>query len=107
MSSSSIEQSYKEMARDVFDAEVNQLTTAEPINKWAAEKTRDKITHVVDQIGPHTNILIANAIYFKVRTCIRLIFMLTSLPRVLGVPYFIKAPMKSGRSMSQKRSPLQ
>lgn len=61
----SIEQSYKEMARDVFDAEVNQLTTAEPINKWAADKTRDKITHVVDQIGPHTNILIANAIYFK------------------------------------------
>ncbi len=40
LSSSSIEQSYKDMTRDVFAAEVNQLTTADPINKWVAENTR-------------------------------------------------------------------
>ncbi len=65
--SSSIEQSYKDMTREVFDAEVNELTTPEPINRWAAEKTRNKIQHVIGEISPRANILIANAIYFKVR----------------------------------------
>lgn len=55
------------MARTVFDAEVNPLTTPEPINDWVNTKTQGKIKEIVDEIYDETQMWILNAIYFKVR----------------------------------------
>lgn len=108
---SSINQSYKDMTSDVFDAEVNQLTTADPINKWAEEKTRGKITDVVDQINPDTNILIANAIYFKVHhSVVYLSLYALNLKFVLrepGARSFPKNLMKLDHSTPQKNKKRQ
>lgn len=35
------------------------------VNKWVAEKTNGKITHLVDEVDPSTMLVLLNAVYFN------------------------------------------
>eukprot|EP00053_Salpingoeca_punica_P010090 m.90809 g.90809 ORF g.90809 m.90809 type:complete len:375 (+) comp15279_c0_seq1:152-1276(+) len=49
----------------LFDAEVQKLTDAKPINDWAATATKGAITSLIDEIRPDVVCVLLNAIYFK------------------------------------------
>jgi serine protease inhibitor len=57
--------------RVFYNAEVSELNFSDPgaadtINSWASQKTKGKITNVIaPPINPATNIVLANATYFK------------------------------------------
>lgn len=65
-----VKKNFLALNRDYFNARVSSLDFNDPaskeiINNWVAEKTRDKISQIVDEIeGDHVMFLI-NAIYFK------------------------------------------
>jgi len=52
-------------ARDYYDAEVRELTTAEAINDWVDEKTNGRIDEIVNAIPPNVVAYLINALYFK------------------------------------------
>jgi len=63
---------YAAKLRDVYDAEVATLdfgaADAVPrINAWVNQKTKGKISHIVDVLSPLTALVAVNAIYFKGR----------------------------------------
>ena len=67
--SASVKPDFTEILRRVYDAEVKELDFSNPsavdaINGWVAEKTRDKITKIIDQLSPYDRMVLLNAIYF-------------------------------------------
>lgn len=52
-------------AHNFFGSEVREMTSADEINNWVAEKTEGKIDHMVDQINPNDVARLFNAVYFK------------------------------------------
>ncbi len=66
-----IKNEFIETNQNYFDARVAGLdfddaSAAKAINDWVAEKTRDKIDHIIDSpIDPLTMFFLINAIYFK------------------------------------------
>ena len=50
---------------DILHMDFNTENVASYINKWAAERTHDRITHVVDNIPPSIFSVFINALYFK------------------------------------------
>lgn len=52
-------------ASDVFTEDFEDPATLDVINAWAANKTHDKITKVLDEIDPAMVAFIMNAVYFK------------------------------------------
>ncbi len=65
-----VEQDFLETNREYFDARVTPLDFDNPasrdiINAWVAEKTKNKIEEIVDQIDPDHIMFLINAIYFK------------------------------------------
>jgi serpin B len=69
----SIKQSFLDVNRQYFDAQVNDLNfsdskAADIINNWCAKKTKNRITEIVDNpIGDDVVMYLINAIYFKSR----------------------------------------
>lgn len=61
----SVEESYIQTLQRYFGAEVKPLTTVEPVNQWASEKTNGKIKKILDRIDPNLFMLLMNAVYFK------------------------------------------
>jgi len=52
--------------REYFDAEIRPLQSAEAINTWVKDKTKEKISRIVNPpIDPETIMFLINAIYFK------------------------------------------
>jgi len=51
--------------RNYFSAEIQPLTTVEPVNKWASDNTNGKIPKVLEKLDPGIVMLIMNALYFK------------------------------------------
>lgn len=56
--------------KQFYGAEVTALDFGDPgapatINSWVTDKTKGKITHIVDQIDAQTILFLINAIYFK------------------------------------------
>lgn len=51
--------------RRVFEADIFTGLHAQRINDWVKEKTREKITKIVDTVPPEVIAYIINAIYFK------------------------------------------
>lgn len=56
--------------KQFYGAEVTALDFGDPgapatINSWVSDKTKGKITHIVDQIDAQTILFLINAIYFK------------------------------------------
>lgn len=56
--------------KQFYGAEVTALDFGDPgapatINSWVSDKTKGKITHIVDQIDSQTILFLINAIYFK------------------------------------------
>ena len=65
-----IKESYKNLAREYFDAEVRELDFASPeavdvINSWIEVKTNNKIKDMLDIIPPDAFMYLINAVYFK------------------------------------------
>lgn len=50
---------------DILQMDFSTENVASYINKWAAERTHDRITHVVDNIPPSIFSVFINALYFK------------------------------------------
>jgi serine protease inhibitor len=58
--------------RDIYDAEVTTLDFTAPdavqrINAWVNERTKSKISHILDGVSPLAAMVAVNAIYFKGR----------------------------------------
>jgi len=47
------------------NAEIKPLHTVEEVNKWVSAATHEKITKILDKIGPLIKLALINAIYFK------------------------------------------
>lgn len=65
-----IKRSFLALNQDYFGAQVsaldfNDLQASKIINKWVAEKTRDKIQAIVDNIERDHVMFLINAVYFK------------------------------------------
>jgi serine protease inhibitor len=61
--------------RDIYDAELTTLDLAAAdavprINAWVDERTKSKISHILDALSPLTAMVAVNAIYFKGRWAI-------------------------------------
>jgi len=66
----SFEQSFLDINKTYFDAEVQALNFSEPssvntINNWVSEKTKQKITGIIDRIPQDAVMYLINAIYSK------------------------------------------
>jgi len=62
--------SFMSAGRDWFDAEVRNVSFADPatldaLNAWVRQKTNDKIPKLLDQFDPQTVMTLLNAVYFK------------------------------------------
>jgi len=57
--------SFLELVETVYDATVDRTNSPEPINKWVADKTNDKIKSIIEKISPDDLMLLINAVYFK------------------------------------------
>lgn len=67
---SKLEDSYRELVADTFQATTGTANFAKPaalaaINRWASKATRGLIPQVVEQLDPATELVLANAVYFK------------------------------------------
>jgi len=65
-----VEQDFIDVNQDYFYAEVSPLDFTNPdavttINNWVADKTKNKITEILDQIPAEAVMYLINAIYFK------------------------------------------
>lgn len=65
----SVKPAFLSVNEDVYDAEVSKLNFSSPaavetINGWVAEKTKDKIEKIIDQLSPLDRMVLLNAIYF-------------------------------------------
>jgi len=63
---------YAARVRDMYDAEVATAdfgagTAVPTVNAWVNQKTKGKISHIVDVLSPLTALVVVNAIYFKGR----------------------------------------
>jgi serine protease inhibitor len=61
--------------RDIYDSELTTLDFAAPdavprINAWVNERTKSKISHILDGLSPLAAMVAVNAIYFKGRWAI-------------------------------------
>jgi serine protease inhibitor len=61
--------------RDIYDAELTTLDFTAPdavprINAWVNERTKSKISHILDGVSPLAAMVAVNAIYFKGRWAI-------------------------------------
>jgi serpin B len=65
----SVKPAFLSVNEDVYDAEVSKLNFSSPaavgtINGWVAEKTKDKIEKIIEQLDPLDRMVLLNAIYF-------------------------------------------
>ncbi|MCX6013396.1 MAG: serpin family protein [Chloroflexi bacterium] len=60
-----VKQSFLDLCKEYFDAEVNGKLNVADINKWVNDNTTGKITKIIEQIPPNTVMYLINAIYFK------------------------------------------
>lgn len=58
-------ETFIEITRQVYNADVFPLTTAQALNNWVSEKTRGKIANIVGKINRRDIMYLINAIYFK------------------------------------------
>ena len=63
-------ESYLEMNRTYFNAEVSERDLQDPetidiINDWVADKTHDKITEIITELSPAARMVLINALYFN------------------------------------------
>ena len=59
---------FKDKIHNFYDADINVLDTFQPekaVNNYVKEKTKGKITKIVDEIDPESPLAIVNALFFK------------------------------------------
>lgn len=66
----SVKPDFLNINKTVYDAEVSKLNFGSPsavetINDWVTDKTRDKITKIIDQLSPLDRMVLLNAVYFN------------------------------------------
>ena len=57
-------ETFKQIAK-MYKAEVSRLARVAQVNGWCAKNTNNKITEIIDKIGPNTMMILLNAVYFK------------------------------------------
>lgn len=67
-------ESFKQVNRTFYAAEVNELDFARPdakdiINGWIEDKTHDKIRDMIERVDPSYAMFLVNALYFKGEWC--------------------------------------
>ncbi|KAJ8001054.1 hypothetical protein DPEC_G00187180 [Dallia pectoralis] len=65
-----LSESFTNQSVQFYDANPVQLTNSsetntEMINSWVAKQTNNKITHLVDSVPSHTEMVLLNAVYFN------------------------------------------
>ena len=65
-----LSESFKEQSIQFYEAEPTRLLeTSEEniqmINNWVANKTKNKITQLVDSVSPSTQLILLNAVSFR------------------------------------------
>ncbi len=65
-----VKNGFLDVNKNSYDAEVSGLDFQSPsavktINDWVAEKTRDKIKTIVEQLSPDDRMVLLNAVYFN------------------------------------------
>ncbi len=65
-----IEPSFIKTNQDYYNAKVDALPASssealKAINNWVAQKTQNKILSILDQVDPHTAMILLNAVYFN------------------------------------------
>jgi serpin B len=56
---------FKEIAVNIYQADVNSLESAEQVNKWCSLKTNGKITKILQSVNEEIRMIILNAVYFS------------------------------------------
>jgi len=59
------QQNFFNLVHDYYQAEMQPITDATAINNWVSDKTRGKITSIIDRINPQDIMFLINALYFK------------------------------------------
>ena len=65
-----VKPAFVKLNEESYDAEVKNVDLLNPatltaINNWASQKTHGKIEKILDEIDPHTVMILMNALYFK------------------------------------------
>ncbi|KAF3687670.1 Plasma protease C1 inhibitor [Channa argus] len=65
-----VSESFIDQSIQFYEAEPTKLLenseeNAKMINSWVANKTQNKITHLVDKVSPHTQLMLLNAVSFN------------------------------------------
>lgn len=65
-----IKEPFAKINRETYDSEIHNIDFGSPvtlnvINKWCADKTKNKIPNLLDQLSSSTKLLLINALYFK------------------------------------------
>jgi serpin B len=58
-------QSFLDVNTNYFNAYIQPLTTADAVNNWVSDQTKNKITKIIDNIPDAMLMFLVNAIYFK------------------------------------------
>ena len=56
---------FVKIGKEVFEANVEELKNYNNVNKWAADRTNDKIKKLIDFLSPDVMMVLLNAIYFE------------------------------------------
>ena len=59
-----VEKPFIDVIEKEYKSDVGPLTTPEPINAWANEKTKGKIPFIIDRVEPDDLAILVNAVYF-------------------------------------------
>lgn len=65
MSESFINQSTKYYEAEPVKLRESSKENAEMINQWVANKTKNKVTHLFDEVTPNAQLILLNAVSFS------------------------------------------
>merc|ERR1712106_1010519 len=65
-----VDQEYQNVVENYFGSEISNIdfeleSTVEEVNKWIEKTTNGKVSNLVEQFSPDTQMFLANALYFK------------------------------------------
>lgn len=62
-----VEADFQQTLKTRYGAEQKPLVSAEEINTWVAEKTKNLIPKILEELSPHAFMVLVNTLYFKAK----------------------------------------